>query len=182
MCFEYMHFKNVTHRIESCIASWMSQVIGVYESCLAYERVILQRCFDYMHFTSKRLESCHTYEWVRWYTRMSCVIDMNELFHTCVESCLTYECVLSYIRMSHVIYMLSYVYERVIPYVCMSHVSHVNVLWYRVASSAPFEGKRLESWNPDECVMSDMYMTFIVHVNASCHTYEWVMSPRFCVT
>jgi len=131
-CFEYIYrfkgklFESCHTWIKNChIYEWVvCYIVNVWGyTCIwiMCHVCMLQRCFEYMHFKGKRLESCHTYEllyeWVMAYIWMNHVIHMN-------ESVYTYVCVMSCIW----VYVSCHAYECVIVQRCFEYTPFKNVM------------------------------------------------------
>jgi len=139
----------------------------------------------WMRHVTNADESFHTYEWVMSHTRM--------------ESCQTCGWVISHMWMSHVTHV-----DGVMPNTWMRHVTYVNESYHTYGWSHAKHLNEvchkcgwvmshiwMESCQTYECVksqmrtshvpymdgvMPNMWMTYVTHVNESCHIFGWVMS------
>ena len=110
-------------------------------------------------------ESCHTYKRVRSHKWMRHVTRMNEWHHTreCFKSYISLECT------SHVsLHTLAKIHTRTHTH---TH-THRNVgnssLTCRVYPRCTYE------W-----VMSHLYTSHVLYINASCHTHEWCIPHAY---
>jgi len=128
-------------------------------------------------------ESCHTNEWVMFYTYewdMSHIKMRHVTYKN--ESCHTYEWVMSHIVMNeschtYHTWRLDKSRHTCHTYRWMSHVIHRYIYTYIYTRTLVLIDQKIDATcHTYEWVMSHTWMSHVTHMNESCHTHERVMS------
>jgi len=152
----------VTHMNERAV----SHIWLVY--FVAYDWVVLH---VWMSSVTHMNTSCHTYRWVMSHIWTSRITQRN-------TSCHIYEWVMSHIWRSYVTYMKESCHTHILscnsPYVIREQV-YKKVCW----KTSMLAGNK--DHVPQDCRVSRMCCLtsegVITHMKASCHSFEWDMSP-----